>query len=219
MTFHQASASSGKHRRVISVLGMLRNREPEVSPTAPSLCYRLEKGKRIRDIGLDMCVQCLPENCNHAARLIECVTEGKIHGHYHVNIQPDNDSMPTTVARFFLAFVGLMYLGLGLWCAIAPEKTSKSVGFELRPGQGQSEFLTVYGGLEVALGLMFLWPLYRSEDVMLALAACLAVHACLVLFRTVGFFLYTGFESTTYTLAAGEWILFLTSGAIYLWNR
>ena len=61
----------------------------------------------------------------------------------------------TSISRFFLAFVGIAYIGLGIWCAVAPEKTSKAVGFALQPGQGQSEFLTVYGGLEVALGLLF----------------------------------------------------------------
>ena len=127
--------------------------------------------------------------------------------------------MVTTIARFFLAFVGFAYIGLGIWCAVAPQKTSKAVGFVLQPGQGQSEFLTVYGGLEVALGLLFLWPLYKSEEVAFPLLACLVVHACLVLFRTTGFFIYTGFETTTYVLAAIEWIIFLGAAALFFWKK
>ena len=124
-----------------------------------------------------------------------------------------------SVARFFLAFVGIAYIVLGVWCAVSPQKTSKAVGFVLQPGQGQSEFLTVYGGLEVALGLLFLWPLYRSEEVAFPLLACLVVHACLVLFRTLGFFIYAGFESTTYVLASIEWIIFLGTAALFFWKR
>ncbi|MGE0760121.1 MAG: hypothetical protein AB7O38_24120 [Pirellulaceae bacterium] len=123
--------------------------------------------------------------------------------------------METTISRFFLAFVGIAYIGLGIWCALAPEKTSKAVGFALRPGQGQSEFLTVYGGLEVALGLLFLWPLCKREEVAFPLFACLVVHGCLVLFRTIGFSIFTGFEMTTYGLAGLEWAIFLFTVALF----
>ena len=123
------------------------------------------------------------------------------------------------MARVFLAVVGIAYIGLGLWCAAMPQRTSKAVGFVLQPGQGDSEFLTVYGGLEVALGLLFMWPLYRSEEVAFPLFACLIIHVCLVLFRTIGFFLYTGFEAKTYALAAIEWLILLGAAGMYVWKR
>ena len=124
--------------------------------------------------------------------------------------------MVINVARFFLGFVGIAYIVLGVWCAVSPRNTSKAVGFVLQPGQGQSEFLTVYGGLEVGLGLVFLWPLYRSDEAAFPLLVCLVVHACLVLFRSLGFFVYTGFESMTYFLAAVEWAVFLGAAALFL---
>ena len=61
--------------------------------------------------------------------------------------------------KIFLAAVGAAYVGLAAWCAFRPAQASSSVGFDLRPGAGQSEFLVVYGGLELALGLAFLLPL------------------------------------------------------------
>jgi len=125
----------------------------------------------------------------------------------------------TTISRYFLAFVGVAYIGLGIWCAIAPQTTSKAVGFVLQPGQGQSEFLTVYGGLEVALGLLFLWPVYKSEDIAFPLTACVVIHACLALFRTVGFVVYTGFETTTYALAFTEWTICLSSTVLFFLKR
>lgn len=113
--------------------------------------------------------------------------------------------------RIFLAIVGSLYVLLALWCSLAPNTTSQTVGFTLKPGSGQSEFLVVYGGLELALGIVFLWPLYQKEAARYALFTCLVLHACLVLFRTVGFFLFEGIESTTYSLAFGEWLIFLIS--------
>lgn len=121
--------------------------------------------------------------------------------------------------KYFLVFVGIAYLGLGIWCTIDPTKTSNSVGFDLQPGHGQSEYLTVYGGLEVALGIIFLWPVMFREDLNGTLRACLILHACLVLFRTIGFFLFTDIKTTTFVLASVEWILFLGSITLFLSNR
>lgn len=119
------------------------------------------------------------------------------------------------LARIFLAIVGVAYLILAAWCAVAPQQTSRAVGFELSRGAGQSEFLTVYGGLEFGLGIVFLWPLVRSQDTGFALLACLIVHASLVTFRTASFLLYSDIGSSTYVLAAVEWLILLSAAFCY----
>lgn len=119
--------------------------------------------------------------------------------------------------RFFLAAVGITYLYLAIWCSLRPDKTSQLVGFDLKPGSGQSEFLVVYGGLELGLACILLLPLIRPKQVESSLLVCLIVHACLVLFRSVGFLLYSDIQVMTYKLAVGEWIIFL--GAIGLVYR
>ena len=111
--------------------------------------------------------------------------------------------------RIFLAVVGVAYLVLAAWCSLRPGQTSQSVGYTLMPGSGQSEFLVVYGGLELGLGIAFLLPLYDSNWTSFALFICLIIHACLVLFRTTSFFLYSGIHTTTYVLAVVEWLIFL----------
>ncbi|NIL97915.1 MAG: hypothetical protein GTO53_09225 [Planctomycetales bacterium] len=122
------------------------------------------------------------------------------------------------MTHIFLAVVGLSYLVLAAWCAWLPERTSRAVGFTLQPGQGQSEFFTVYGGLELALAIIFLWPLYRPDHVAFSLFVCLVIHGCLVLFRTGAFMIYSGFPVTTYLLAITEWIIFLTA-AFFAWRH
>jgi hypothetical protein len=121
------------------------------------------------------------------------------------------------MARIFVCLVGVLYVLLGVYCSLLPARASKAVGFELAPGSGQSEFLTVYGGLEIGMGLVFLLPLLRPAETEFALRACLMIHGCLVLFRSIGFLMYRNFASTTYNLAIGEWILFL--GSAILWWR
>jgi hypothetical protein len=115
------------------------------------------------------------------------------------------------MARLFLAAVGLLYAYLAVWCSLQPAQTSSLVGFDLRPGSGQSEFLVVYGGLELGLALVFLWPLWRPQQVQSSLLACLLIHGCLVVFRSVSFGLYSDIQAMTYKLAAGEWLIFLVA--------
>ena len=112
-------------------------------------------------------------------------------------------------AKIFLAITGALYLILAAWCSIAPATTSDKVGFELKPGSGQSEFLVIYGGLEVAMAIIFLLPFFRAEYLHSSLLACVVIHACLVAFRTVSFFLYRDIPSLTIKLAIGEWVILI----------
>ena len=120
--------------------------------------------------------------------------------------------------RIFLAVVGILYAYLAIWCSLKPVETSGLVGFDLRPGSGQSEFLSVYGGLEMGMACIFLWPLWRPKQLESSLLACLLIHGCLVLFRGVGFFLYSDIQRMTYQLAVGEWVIFLAAAAL-CWRK
>ena len=115
------------------------------------------------------------------------------------------------MTRVFLAIVGIAYLVLAVWCALKPGQTSNSVGLTLQPGSGQSEYLVVYGGLQLGLGLLFLWPLLQHETERTVLLACVLIHASLVLMRLISLMIYPGIQTTTYALAVVEWAIFLGS--------
>ncbi len=118
------------------------------------------------------------------------------------------------IAKTYLVVVALLYIGLAIWCSLQPEITSKKVGFQLTDGTGQSEFLTVYGGLEFGLALVLLASLAKPETVVYGLVACVLIHASLVLFRSIGFFCFKDFAPITYKLAIGEWLIMLLGMAI-----
>lgn len=115
------------------------------------------------------------------------------------------------MTRAFLAVVGVAYLVLAAWCSMKPVQTSNSVGLTLQPGSGQSEYLVVYGGLQLGLGLVFLWPLIQQNVTQPILVACLLIHACLVLMRTISLFSFSGLQTTTHVLAVVEWAILLGS--------
>ena len=120
------------------------------------------------------------------------------------------------IARIYLSVVALLYIGLSAWCSLDPQTTSSKVGFERLGGSGKSEFLVIYGGLELGMALVFLLPWFNQEFTLASLWACIAIHACLVFFRTVSFFLYADISTMTYQLAIGEWdILLLAIGCVW----
>lgn len=122
--------------------------------------------------------------------------------------------------NLFLTAVGLLYVGLAIWCTVDPATTSQKVGFELKPGSGPNEFVTVYGGLEMALAVVLLLCWLSPSFSFHALTTCVIFHACMVVFRTYSFVALPtdGIQGLTYRLATGEWILFLSSGVILI-NR
>jgi hypothetical protein len=119
--------------------------------------------------------------------------------------------------RGFLTVVGATYVALGAWCLARPEQTARSIGFELLPGAGVSEYMVVYGGLELALGLLFLQPWLRPERLPAMLEACFLIHLCLVVVRSWTLLTIPGIPSFTKSLALGEWIILILSAAC-LWS-
>jgi hypothetical protein len=83
--------------------------------------------------------------------------------------------------RSFLIVNALLYLFLGVWCIVDPVQTSTWVGLKWINDAGYSEWLTVYGGLELGLGLFFGWAALKRERFSGGVA--------------FGFFLYLGLAS------------------------
>jgi len=62
----------------------------------------------------------------------------------------------TTFGIWAARAIGAIYVALGVACAARPRAIAGKVGFTLDSAGGVSEFVTVYGGLEVGLGLALL---------------------------------------------------------------
>ena len=115
----------------------------------------------------------------------------------------------------FLSVAGLLYLGLGGFCAVKPDAATKTVGLTLNGGAGSSEFLTVYGGLEIGLGLTLLLPLFWRKSMQFCLVYCLLIHLAIVACRTLSFALFDDIGAGTVKLAIGEWMIFLVGCACW----
>lgn len=122
------------------------------------------------------------------------------------------------IEKIFLSVVGTAYLVLAIWCMIAPGTTAQAVGFELQSGSGQSEYLVVYGGLQLGLGCFFIWPVFwKPEVISVAIVASLFIHTALVLLRSVSFLLYEDLGGTTLVLASVEWSILIST--LLVWRH
>jgi hypothetical protein len=117
------------------------------------------------------------------------------------------------MARVVLILFGVLYLVLGVWCIVAPEATAQKVGFDLVGGAGRSEFITVYGGLEIALGIFFLWcgldeRLRRAGLLLAAISS-----ACLAVARSATLVFVPDVPGSTYPFYAAEIVMTVVAGA------
>jgi hypothetical protein len=87
-------------------------------------------------------------------------------------------------------FCGLLYVLSGAWCVFQSELASDFLGFVLDTASVQSEFFSVYGGLQTGLGLAMLLTSCRSGYVEAALYFSAIFSATLAIFRLLSFMLF-----------------------------
>lgn len=109
-----------------------------------------------------------------------------------------------------------IYAIFAVICTVRAEATSKSIGYLTTTNGGMAEFITVYGGLELGIGLIFAWLAYRPELHRTGIILALALYAPIVLFRWIsvarlwpveGMTIGTGIlETTMLVLAIALWL-------------
>ncbi|MEM6258567.1 MAG: DUF4345 family protein [Planctomycetota bacterium] len=87
------------------------------------------------------------------------------------------------MAQAFLIVNGVLYIGLALWCTLLPMKTSAAIGFGLPNSSAKSEYLVVYGGLELAMGAFFLLCAFSPGMTEAGLWFGLLTYGCLTAYR------------------------------------
>ncbi|MBL9088372.1 MAG: DUF4345 domain-containing protein [Planctomycetia bacterium] len=84
----------------------------------------------------------------------------------------------------YLAFNAVLYAVLGLWCALAPGTTSTFVGLAPVGAAGASEWLAVYGGMQLGFAAWFGLAAARPAHRASGLAFAALVYGGIVALRT-----------------------------------
>lgn len=116
-------------------------------------------------------------------------------------------------ARVVLWLVGAVYLLLGIWCSVAPVTTSRSLGYELTTPSAMSEYIVVYGGLEIGLAIAFgLGAAVARWTGPIALVAAV-LSTSLAVTRLTTLLTLSGISSVVWILFAVECTLAALTGA------
>lgn len=119
--------------------------------------------------------------------------------------------------RAYLFLNAAAYVGFALWCTFAPVTTADALGLQFRSGSGRSEYITVYGGLEMGVAIFFLVAAMQPKYQEAGLLFAVLFYAGLIVFRAYTLVTVPGIERMTYYFAGSELLFGLA--AIALWVR
>ncbi|CTP82710.1 hypothetical protein [Xanthomonas graminis] len=122
------------------------------------------------------------------------------------------------MAKAYLWFNAALYAVLAIWCTLLPAQTAAAVGYIGLDRSGQSEYLVIYGGLQ--LGMAFLFGYFvRSGQIRTGLLLALAFYVPIVLYRSASLLRLWPVGPTTTGLAGFEILLLLAALALWRGQR
>ncbi len=104
-------------------------------------------------------------------------------------------------------------------CTVRAAATSQSIGFTTLNNGGMAEYVTVYGGMELGLGIIFAWLAYRPELHRTGIVLALALYAPLVIFRWASVARYWPVQGLTLGTGALETTLLILAIALWFAQR
>ncbi|WP_250658441.1 hypothetical protein [Alkalimarinus coralli] len=110
-----------------------------------------------------------------------------------------------------LRWIGSLYLLSGAWCTFQPALASNFLGLELINMIGKGEFFTVYGGLQVGLGLAMIISSFVKAYTEAALYFSAIFSTSLLSFRLIALYRF-GASGELIVLAILEALI-----AVILW--
>lgn len=120
--------------------------------------------------------------------------------------------------RIYLLVNAALYFIFAAWCTHMPDKTATGIGLAFRSGSGRSEYLTVYGGLQLGMSLFFLFTGLRADYRIAGLLFALCLYGSLSAYRLATFATVSGIERATYVFGGLEVLLALIAAVLW-WSR
>lgn len=116
----------------------------------------------------------------------------------------------------WLTLNALLYLALGVWCTLNPAGTATAIGYDLTNGSARSEYLTVYGGLEIGMAAFFAICAWRPDLRQAGLLFGVLSYGGIVLWRAITAFTMAEAGSFPRIMLPIEGLLFASALFLYL---
>lgn len=120
------------------------------------------------------------------------------------------------LSRPILAISGLAFGAYGVYCTANPYFAAEQIGYAMRNSSEVVEVMAMYGGLQIALGVIFLFCAVKQQWIIPGLACVAICTVCLASTRAMGISLHgadgynlgaLAYESTSAVLATVAWLL------------
>lgn len=118
--------------------------------------------------------------------------------------------------KAYFAVNALLYFGLALLCTFKHSETARGTGYIDLNNSGHSEYLVIYGGLQLGLAFFYAWLWRDPDSARLGVIFSVLLYAPIVLYRGCTIFLYRPVSGITLGTAALE-VTLLLWGAL-LWR-
>ncbi len=112
-----------------------------------------------------------------------------------------------------------LYAAFALWITLSPWKTSVAIGYESLTSSGRSEYLVVYGGLQLGLAAFFALLAVNVQMHRLGLLFSVCLYVPIVLYRLITVGRFWPVESTTLIVGALEVVLLVAAIALLVAYR
>lgn len=87
--------------------------------------------------------------------------------------------------KIYTALNAILFIVFGVWCLLDPEYTAAAIGLAMVGDQGFAEYLAVYGGLQMGLGVFYGLATAHESVQRPAILLSISVYSGLVLARMV----------------------------------
>ena len=108
----------------------------------------------------------------------------------------------------------LLYFLFALWCTVRKEQTSMASGFTEINNSGWSEYLVIYGGLQLGLAAFFVYLAIHGEFYKIGLIFSLFLYFPIVIFRLISIYKFWPISTTTMVVGGMEIILLIWAFAL-----
>ena len=117
----------------------------------------------------------------------------------------------------YLWFNAVLYLVFAAWCTLSPWRTATNIGYTALSAGGRSEYLVIYGGLQLGLALIFA-VLARGDAPLqrFGMLFALCLYAPIVLYRIVTVLKFWPMPGLTLAVGALELALLIVALVLFL---
>ena len=121
------------------------------------------------------------------------------------------------MVKFYLLFNAVLYAAFAVWCTVKWGQTSQASGYQDLSNAGRSEYLVIYGGLQLGMAAFYAYTALNPQYQAIGIVFSLCIYLAIVLYRLTTIWLYWPVGHVTLCLAGLETLLLI--GAIFIWTR